>query len=99
MCCHFLWLVSHRKWRKERFKGREGEIYTVIGKGGLIREILVPTVLAKQLEIKRLHQPITTFDRKIKYQQYYDIGGGKKCQTTFREYINNMTELYGLGKF
>ncbi len=74
---------SHRKWTKARFNGREGEIYTVIGKGGLIREVLIPTALAKQLETRRLQLPTTTYDRKIKYQQYYDIGGGKKWTDSF----------------
>ncbi|MHA1727711.1 MAG: NAD-dependent epimerase/dehydratase family protein, partial [Promethearchaeota archaeon] len=26
------------------------------------------------------------------------IGGGKNCRTSFRDYLNKMTELYGLGK-
>lgn len=33
---------SHRTWIKTRFFGRSGEVYTVKGKGGLIREVLIP---------------------------------------------------------
>jgi len=41
---------THRQWSALRFTGRAGQIYTVIGKGGLIREVLIPDILAQQLE-------------------------------------------------
>lgn len=74
---------THRQWSEQRFLGRVGEIYTVIGKGGLIREILIPTQLANQLEAKRLVEPIMIKDRTIKYTQTYDIGGGKAWSNSF----------------
>lgn len=48
---------NHRTWSGSRFIGRYGEIYTVEGKGGLIREVLIPTHLAKELEAQRLAIP------------------------------------------
>ncbi|QLH42452.1 MAG: site-specific integrase [Coxiellaceae bacterium] len=76
-------MSSHRVWLSNRFIGREGQIYTVIGKGGLIREVLIPTHLAQALESKRLSQPITVKDRTIKYTQHYAIGGGKDWSNSF----------------
>jgi integrase len=73
----------HRKWSKERFAGRDGELYTVNGKGGLIREALIPKELANQLEAKRLLQPKQIQDRKIYYKQYYNIAGGKNWTNSF----------------
>lgn len=74
---------THRQWSNQRFIGREGEIYTVIGKGGLIREVLLPRSLAKQLEAKRLSTPIKVPDRHINYLQHYDIAGGKNWSNSF----------------
>ncbi len=74
---------AHRIWANNRFVGREGEIYTVVGKGGLIREVLIPTILAAQLESKRLTTPMIVEDRGIKYNQYYDISGGKNWSNSF----------------
>lgn len=73
----------HREWSAQRFLGREGEIYTVVGKGGLIREVLLPFDLARQLENHRLQNPLTVQDRKIHYRQYYAIGGGKAWSSSF----------------
>ena len=36
-----------------KFLGRSGEAYTVVGKGGLIRKVVIPYELAKQLEVRR----------------------------------------------
>jgi integrase len=72
---------THRQWSRQRFLGREGEIYTVIGKGGLIREVLIPSSLAKQLENYRHSTPIRVQDRGIYYQ--YQIGGGKEWSNSF----------------
>jgi integrase len=74
---------THRQWSSQRFVGREGEIYTVIGKGGLIREVLLPVSLAKQLEAKRLTMPIKVQDRNIYYLQRYAIAGGKNWSNSF----------------
>ena len=67
---------THRKLSNRRFAGRNGEAYTVIGKGGLIREIRLPGHLARALEDVRLAEPKTVQDRNIKYRQHYDLTGG-----------------------
>ena len=67
---------THRKWSNKRFSGRNGEAYTVVGKGGLIREIRLPSHLARALENVRLTEPRTIVDRNIKYRQHYHLTGG-----------------------
>lgn len=74
---------SHRTWLKTRFFGRTGEIYTVKGKGGLIREVLILESLAEQLEQHRLASPRIIEDRKIHYRQYYAMGGGHYWSNSF----------------
>lgn len=48
------------------------------GKGGLTREIAIDRALAEQLDTLRLAEPRTVTDRKIYYEQFYGIGGGKQ---------------------
>ncbi len=74
---------THRQWLGHRFIERVGEIYTVVGKGGLIREALIPSSLAQQLEACRLRTPITVKDRQIHYQSYYSISSGKAWSNSF----------------
>ncbi len=74
---------SHRQWSDLRFNGKEGKIYTVKGKGGLVREVLIPNSLAIELESKRFVKPVTVKDREIIYQQRYDIAGGKAWSNSF----------------
>jgi len=73
----------HRSWRPDLFHGREGERYTVVGKGGLIREVLLPNELAEVLESRRLAIPRNVVDRKVRYDQHYDIGGGQNWSQSF----------------
>lgn len=61
-----------------KWQGRDGVIYTVQGKGGLVREILVPHDLAARLEATRRDEPVRITDRGIYYQSHYDIGGGQR---------------------
>lgn len=75
----------HRVWSKNRFSGQEGMIYTVIGKGGLIREILLSNSLAQKLESNRRPEPIQITDRKIFYQSYYEIAGGQNWSQSFSQ--------------
>lgn len=63
---------------ESKFAGRDGAIYTVAGKGGLVREVLIPHELAAQLEARRLETPLQVTDRGIYYQSHYDIGGGQR---------------------
>ena len=73
----------HRKWSKERFAGRWGVVYTVKGKGGLVREVIIPGQLAKELELRRLDEPVTLRNRGINHQQHYDITAGQSFSHIF----------------
>jgi integrase len=75
---------AHRTWTDERFEGR-GEIkrYTVVGKGGLVREVAITGDLAGQLEALKLAESRIVTDRKIYYEQHYEIGGGKQWSDSF----------------
>ena len=66
-----------------KFLGREGVKYTVVGKGGLVREILLPEHLSKNLETKRLASPQIVTDRGVIYQQHYDINAGARWSNSF----------------
>lgn len=79
-----------------KWQGREGELYTVVGKGGLTRHVLIPITLANKLEQQRLVQPITVVDRKINYLQRYNIAGGKKWSDSFSK-ASNRALLYSTG--
>lgn len=75
---------SHRIFREDLFTGRQDvRLYTVIGKGGLIRVVAIGEALAQELETRRLAVHRTVFDREIKYEQYYEIGGGKAWSDAF----------------
>lgn len=76
---------THRQWSADRFQGRSGMKYTVEGKGGLIREVLISQRLSQQLESRRLSEPQAVIDRGIARQQYYNIGGGKLWSKSFSE--------------
>lgn len=67
----------------EKFTGREGVRYTVEGKGGLVREVVIPSHLAERLEDRRLDEPRTVTDRGIHYEQKYNIAGGKAWSNSF----------------
>lgn len=60
-----------------KWQGRDGTLYTVQGKGGLIRAILLPQPLADRLEALRLPAPQNVTDRGIHYTRHYDLGAGK----------------------
>lgn len=74
--------ADNRPALMSKFEGIEGQIYTVQGKGGLIREVLISHHLAEQLEQQRLVQPRLIEDRGIYYQQHYTIGGGKSWSSS-----------------
>lgn len=75
--------MSERPALAEKFQGREGERYTVQGKGGLVREVRIPTHLAKQLETQRLPEPKRLTDRSIHYTQHYNISAGTAWAASF----------------
>mgnify|MGYP000899707800 FL=1 len=74
---------SHRQWSEERFTGRDGDRYTVVGKGGLVREVMLSRELATALESRRLAEPRLVIDRGVHYHQRYDIGGGRAWSQSF----------------
>jgi len=76
---------SSRIWSKNRFKGIEGTVFLVTGKGGLTREVIIPNHIAATLEKVKLHQPREVIDRGTKYLQHYDIGGGQSWSQSFSE--------------
>ena len=66
-----------------KFSGRDGVVYTVVGKGGLVREVLLPHGLAERLEARRLDAAERVVDRGVRYLQRYDLGGGHAFSTSF----------------
>ena len=72
-----------RPARPEKFDGRPGTDYTVVGKGGLARLVRVPDDLAERLEEQRLDHPERVTDRGIRYLSRYDIGGGEAWSRSF----------------
>jgi integrase len=68
---------------ESKFEGREGVLYTVNGKGGLVREVMIPKDLADRLEARRLDEPKQITDRNVFYEQRYDIGAGKQFTDSF----------------
>jgi integrase len=73
----------HREWSADRFFGRSGERYTVEGKGGLVREVLLSKELSDRLEARRLAEPSQVVDRGVNYIQHYDLGGGRNWSQSF----------------
>ena len=74
---------GHRQWSADRFAGREGVRYTVVGKGGLVREVLLTRELAVAVEARRLEEPRLVVDRGVQYAQRYTIGGGRSWSQSF----------------
>ncbi len=67
----------------DKFCGRDGVRYTVEGKGGLCREVLIPTPLAERLEACRRDEPIQVTDRQVHYLSRYSLGGGQPWSKSF----------------
>jgi len=66
-----------------KFEGREGARYTVVGKGGLVREISLPHDVAQRLEMHRRREPLPVTDRGVHYRQHYAIGAGQRWSNSF----------------
>ena len=75
--------TTARTWTEDRFAGREGDVYLVTGKGGLVREVMIDSELASRLEERRYEQPKTRTDRGVNYLQRYNIGGGNALSASF----------------
>ena len=74
-----------KPYRPERFLHMVGESYTVVGNGGVCREVVMPTELAERLEHLRLPAPETITDRGIPYQRHYAISGGSVWSMSFAQ--------------
>ncbi|MDE0343436.1 MAG: site-specific integrase [Deltaproteobacteria bacterium] len=72
-----------RPARPEKFAGRPGLDYTVIGKGGLVRLVRIPEHLAERLEARRHETPKQVVDRGIRYVTRYDVAGGVAWSVSF----------------
>ncbi len=71
-------------WKTERWEGREEWArYTVIGKGGLCREVRISQSTADQLEGQRLNEPLRVTDRGVHYTSHYDLPGGQAWSKAF----------------
>ena len=66
-----------------KFVGRVGVVYTAAGKGGLVREVLLPHGLAERFEARRLDIPERVVDCGVRYLQRYDVGGGHAFSASF----------------
>lgn len=73
-----------RPWRTDRFSGRLDVVrYTVIGTCGLVREVALARGLADCLEAIRLEAPRVVYDREVRYEQHYDLAGGRQWSNSF----------------
>lgn len=82
--------TENRPWLPNLFHGMgDYKIYTVKGKGGLIRQVAIQTILAEQLEICRLSDPVKVLDRGIFYDSIYAIGGGQAFSQSFCDASKN----------
>lgn len=68
-----------------KWQGIIGDRFTVVGKGGLTREVIIPRHLTERLEALKLEHPSQKIDRGIYYTQHYAIGGGKSWSSSFSE--------------
>lgn len=75
--------ADERPAAEQKFSGRDGQRYTVEGKGGLCREVLIPHSLAERLEAQRQDSPPVVTDRGIHYQPQYCINGGQRWSASF----------------
>lgn len=75
---------THRMWSADRFVGLSNvNRYTVIGKGGLVREVAIPVMLSERLEKMRLPMLRQVTDRSVHYDTLYDISGGNAWSNSY----------------
>jgi integrase len=77
-----------------------GELYSVYGKGGLIRTVLVPMPFVDTLEARLRPTPIRVRHERSDLTSYYDIPGGKRWAASFtqacRRTFNKTAGAHGL---
>ncbi len=77
---------THREWSSNRFLGRDNiHIWTVQGKGGLIREVAITDGLHHRLIDAQLKTPKNTTDRAVIYKQHFNIGAGRLLSQSFSD--------------
>jgi integrase len=81
---------SDRPALESKFNGRDGVSYTVQGKGGLVREVVLLHSLSERLESRRLDTANTVSDRGINYRSQYDIAGGQRWSNSFSAASNRV---------
>ncbi|HDY7429308.1 site-specific integrase [Vibrio vulnificus] len=81
-------LPDDRPSLESKWSGREGKLYTVEGKGGLVRDVLVPHSLSQKLETLRHEAPKHILDRGVHYTNHYAIGGGQPWSNSFSAAAN-----------
>lgn len=62
-----------------------GVLYSVTGKGGLVRTVLVPWPFVAQLEARRRQFPVIIRHEGKNLTSYYDIPGGRRWAASFTE--------------
>lgn len=76
--------ADERPALESKFEGRDDtQTYTVIGKGGLTREVEIPRALAGHLENRRFDTPQPATDRGVHYEKLYDVGAGQAWSQSF----------------
>ena len=81
-------VADSRPANQSKFFGREGVKYTVQGKGGLVREVMIPVHLSEKLELRRLSEPAKIVDRHIIHYCHYNISGGVNWSSSFSSASN-----------
>ncbi len=77
--------TSARKWDPNRFVGMDGVKYTVKGKGGLVREVMVSHSLHKELQELKVTEKVVVTDRSVKYEPKFDVPFGQRISNIFSE--------------
>lgn len=81
---------KHRDWDTRLFTGMEEyRLYTICGKGGLIRCCAIPIWLSIELESRRRAPKMVT-DREIIYESHYEIGSGQSWSQSFSHASKNV---------
>lgn len=84
---------SDRRWDGDRFLHSSldrPEIFSVTGKGGLVRAVAIAGTTAAWLETRRLSLPARVTDRGIHLATHYDIWGGKRISSIWSETSNRV---------
>jgi len=69
-----------------KFQYMDGRLYTVCGKGGLIRLVCIPHPYADDLEALRLSVPAKVKDRGKFYYSHYAVIGGARLSSWFSQF-------------